>query len=85
MWYNLPMIGERLKDARSYNNLTITDLAKLTGLCVNTISRFEKGHRKPSFKQAVTLAYYLEVSIYFLITPIDKELHDILIKLERII
>jgi len=79
------MIGKRIKEARLYNGWKIKDLSDLTGMCPNTISRFEKGKRVPSFKQAVILAYHLDVSIYFLITPKDNELYDILIKLERII
>ncbi len=79
------MISERITEARIFNKLSMTDLAKLAGLCPNTISRFEKGKRIPSFRQCVILAYYLEVSIYFLITPADKELYDILTKLERAI
>jgi transcriptional regulator with XRE-family HTH domain len=79
------MIGERIKEARIYNGWKIKDLSDRTGMCGNTISRFEKGKRMPSFKQVVILAYYLDVSIYFLITPANKELYNILIKLERII
>lgn len=79
------MIGERIKEARLFNGWKIRELSSLTGMCENTLSRFEKSRRKPSFKQAVILAYHLGVSIYFLVTPKDKDLYDILIKLERLI
>lgn len=75
--------GLKIRQARSEMGFTANDLAVMTGIHVNTISRFENDKRTPTFAQLILLAYYLEVSLYYLIDN-NHPHKNILDKLERV-
>ena len=78
------MHGHKIRQARKDMNLTLQSLSDLTGIHCNQISRFETDKRMPTFDQIIILAFFLEVSIYYFITP-SHPYRDTLLKLERII
>lgn len=59
--------GERLKELRSKNKFTQSELAKLAGLHYTQIGRYEKGKTMPSSDILKKLADVLSVSIDYLI------------------
>lgn len=58
-------MGERIREARKSAKMTQSELATITGLSVNTISRYENGDRKP------TLDIMLSIASALNITPFD--------------
>ena len=49
-------IGERLKNARIYRGMTLTDLATETGLSKQALSQYENGTIKPEVSNLFSLA-----------------------------
>lgn len=74
----------RLKELRKKNNYTLADVAKVLGVGTNTISRYERGKRKPKLETWQKLANYFNVSVpylqgaatYELLDPLEKGLYD---------
>ena len=56
-------IGQRLRDIRAERGLSIRDLAKKSGLNVNTLSMIENGKTSPSLETLQQLAFSLEMHI----------------------
>ncbi len=56
-------IGQRLRDIRSERGLTIRDLARKSGLNVNTLSMIENGKNSPSLETLLQLSLTLETSM----------------------
>lgn len=52
--------GERLKEARLYNQLTITELAKELGVSKQMVSKYENGKSEPSFEKSILLTPILD-------------------------
>lgn len=52
----LDAVGPRLKRLRQRRDITLTDLAKETGISVSTLSRLEAGLRRPTLEQLLPLA-----------------------------
>jgi transcriptional regulator with XRE-family HTH domain len=52
----LDAVGPRLKRLRQRSDITLTDLAKKTGISVSTLSRLEAGLRRPTLEQLLPLA-----------------------------
>jgi transcriptional regulator with XRE-family HTH domain len=52
-------IGRRLKDARNDAGLTLSELAKLTGISVASLSRFESDRAEPGFGDVCVIAQQL--------------------------
>jgi transcriptional regulator with XRE-family HTH domain len=52
----LDAVGPRLKRLRQRSDVTLTDLAKQTGISVSTLSRLEAGLRRPTLEQLLPLA-----------------------------
>jgi len=52
----LDAVGPRLKNLRLRRNLTLTDLARDTGISTSTLSRLEAGLRRPTLEQLLPLA-----------------------------
>ncbi len=65
--YNTDGIGERLREARLARTLTLTALAKVSGVPTSTISKIENGQLRPSLVHAINLANALEKNLGFLI------------------
>jgi transcriptional regulator with XRE-family HTH domain len=61
-------IGERLREFRRAQGLTIGALAQRSGVPASTISKIEKGHLRPSLVNAINLAAALEQNIGFLVS-----------------
>ncbi|MBN2148101.1 MAG: cupin domain-containing protein [Anaerolineales bacterium] len=56
-------VGQRLRETRTQCGLTIRDLAKKSGLNVNTLSMIENGKASPSVETLQQLSYTLEIPI----------------------
>ena len=52
----LDAVGPRLKQLRQRRDITLTDLARQTGISVSTLSRLESGLRRPTLEQLLPLA-----------------------------
>jgi transcriptional regulator with XRE-family HTH domain len=52
----LDAVGPRLKRLRQRSDITLTDLAKKTGISASTLSRLEAGLRRPTLEQLLPLA-----------------------------
>ncbi|HYH11558.1 MAG TPA: XRE family transcriptional regulator [Thermomicrobiales bacterium] len=73
MWENLDMdddvnrtldaVGPRLKNLRLRRDVTLTDLARETGVSVSTLSRLEAGLRRPTLEQLLPLARVYGVTL----------------------
>lgn len=56
-------VGRRLREIRSESGLTIRDLARRSGLNVNTLSMIENGNSSPSLETLQQLSITLEMPI----------------------
>lgn len=87
---------DTIKNLRTSNNLTQTDLAKLLGVTKSAISAYETGERQPSHDAIVKMADYFNVTIDYIygnrkmpggafleVTYVSEENRLILIKLIR--
>jgi transcriptional regulator with XRE-family HTH domain len=52
----LDLVGPRLKRVRSQRGVTLHDLSERTGISKSTLSRLEKGQRRPSLELLLPLA-----------------------------
>ena len=52
----LDAVGPRLKQLRQRRDITLTDLARQTGISASTLSRLEAGLRRPTLEQLLPLA-----------------------------
>jgi transcriptional regulator with XRE-family HTH domain len=52
----LNAVGPRLKQLRLRREITLADLAEVTGISVSTLSRLEAGLRRPTLEQLLPLA-----------------------------
>jgi transcriptional regulator with XRE-family HTH domain len=71
-------IGQRLRDIRGEHGLSIRDLARKSGLNVNTLSMIENGKTSPSLESLQQLSFALETPIttFFEVnTPRNKIAH----------
>jgi transcriptional regulator with XRE-family HTH domain len=62
---NLPVenVGRRLREIRTADDLSIRDLARMSGLNVNTLSMVENGKASPSLETLQQLSFTLEIPI----------------------
>ncbi len=56
-------VGQRLRQKRTESGLTIRDLAKKSGLNVNTLSMIENGKASPSVETLQQLSFAMEIPI----------------------
>lgn len=73
------LIGNRIREAREKKRLTQEKLAELTKLSTTALSNIESGKACPNFKNIVSLATTLEISIDFLIAEEQTELNKLYI------
>jgi transcriptional regulator with XRE-family HTH domain len=52
----LAEVGPRLRRARTQRDVTLTELAEVTGISKSTLSRLESGQRKPSLELLLPIA-----------------------------
>ncbi len=52
----LQAVGPRLRSLRQQRNLTLAELAGITGISVSTLSRLESGQRRPNLELLLPLA-----------------------------
>lgn len=58
-------IAEFLKDIRVDSNLSISELAELSGISASAISRIERGQREPLFSTVIKIVDSLNVGELF--------------------
>lgn len=63
----LAAVGPRLKGLRTQRKLTLTSLARSSGISLSTLSRLESGGRRPTLELLLPLARELRVDISDLI------------------
>ena len=71
-------IGKRLREVRTERDLSIRDLARISGLNVNTLSMIENGKNSPSLEtlQRLSLALEMHIAAFFEdSTPRNKIVH----------
>ena len=62
------LFGERLKELRIQDGLTLEQLGKLTSIHFSTIGYWEKGTKdNPTAKALIALADYFDVSVDYLL------------------
>jgi transcriptional regulator with XRE-family HTH domain len=59
----LDAVGPRLKALRQRREVTLTDLARQTGISASTLSRLEAGLRRPTLEQLLPLARVYGVTL----------------------
>lgn len=59
-------IGKNIKKARQKRGLSQEELAHDVGITKSTISKYELGHREPSFEQLKKIAKVLDVTVGYL-------------------
>lgn len=64
-------VSERIKELRSENNLTQTELANATGISQNAIAQWENEKRTPNINAIIALAKFFEVSTDYLLGVVD--------------
>jgi len=64
-------LQDRLKEARTAQDLTLKELAEHTGLSVSYLSDIERGRTNPSLSTLETLAAALGMSVIDLLTGVD--------------
>ena len=59
-------IGERIKEVRLKNNMSLRDFAKVIGTADTTVMYWEKNERKMSFKNAIKICDRFDVKLSWL-------------------
>ena len=63
----MEIIGQRIKELRSENNLTQSELSKQTGLGLATIAHWENDTKTPSVESIIILAKFFKCSADYLL------------------
>ncbi|NDL60644.1 helix-turn-helix domain-containing protein [Phytoactinopolyspora mesophila] len=66
---SLEKIGARLQRIRAKKNISLADLSAQTGISKSTISRLERGQRKPSLDLLLPIAAVLAVPLDEIVAP----------------
>jgi transcriptional regulator with XRE-family HTH domain len=59
----LSAVGPRLRDLRRQRDVTLAELAELTGISISTLSRLESGRRKPTLELLLPLVQAHQVTL----------------------
>lgn len=59
-------IGERIKEVRLQNNMSLRDFAKVIGTADTTVMYWEKNERKMSFENAIKICDRFDVKLSWL-------------------
>ena len=76
-------LGERIKEIRKRQGLTLQNLADKTGMSIAFISKLERGLTSPTFSALLEICKGLGVDLASLAHP-EEELHPVIKKSERI-
>lgn len=68
---------DKLKLHREKQDLTLTDVAHLTGMSLTSLSRYESGERIPSKRSMTKIAQALDIDVEYLIDGIEHKIRDI--------
>ena len=55
-------LGEIIKDAREYKEITHTELAEYAFVTEEQIAEFEESHTVPDFDTALLMCYFLDIN-----------------------
>jgi transcriptional regulator with XRE-family HTH domain len=66
-------LGQRIRELRSQAGMTLTELAKLTGVSIGTLSQLERGLVSPTVRTVYTVANALGVMPAWLIDPSQNQ------------
>lgn len=70
----LSAVGPRLRDVRKQRNVTLAELAEVTGISVSTLSRLESGRRRPTLELLLPLVRAHQVTLDELLdTPTTED------------
>src|SRR5699024_1905496 len=58
--------GEILKELRNYHALSQKDLADVTGIPYNTLTKYEINDRRPNFDSLLRLAHFFNTSVDYM-------------------
>lgn len=75
--------GEKLRELRKRNNLTMENAAKIVGVAKSTYAGYESEFRQPSLEKLILFAKYYKVSVDYLLnlTPSNEiNVKDVLSK-----
>jgi len=73
MMRNMSKFSERVRSLRQEKNLSLRQLAALTGISHSAISSYENGRREPSFKSLEALAIIFNVDMNYLLGKTDMK------------
>ena len=73
--------AQRITSARKMAGLSMDDLASLSGLSKNSISRYEKGVMKPDSTNLLKLAKALELKVDYFFRKSSVELQEVAFRL----
>lgn len=59
-------MGNRIKELRKNNNLTLKQLGSMVGLATNTISQYETGDRNPKLETWIKMSEIFDVPVSYL-------------------
>lgn len=62
----MSVFGKILRELRTENNLTQTQLAQILGIAFSTVSMYERGEREPDFETMEAIADYFNVTMDYL-------------------
>lgn len=65
------IFGEKIKELRLENKLSLKELSKATGISKSSISRWEKGEVDIKSDELLTLAHFFKVSTDYLLGEKD--------------
>jgi transcriptional regulator with XRE-family HTH domain len=70
----LSAVGPRLRDLRKHRDVTLNELAELTGISISTLSRLESGRRRPTLELLLPLVRAHQVTLDELLdTPTTED------------
>ena len=68
----LDQVGARLKRLRTQRRLTLTGVAKATGISKSTMSRLETGQRRPTLELLLALSHAYRVPLDYLVAAPEE-------------
>ena len=75
--YQTELVGLRIKELRLKRGLSISQLAKISGVPGSTISKIENGQLRPSLVHAINLASGLQENLGFLVEAFRGPPHSL--------
>jgi transcriptional regulator with XRE-family HTH domain len=67
------MIGKRLKELRSLNDISQAELAKCLGVTTSTVGLYETDSRNPSFEVLTKMSKYFNVTTDYILGLTDNK------------